>query len=56
MLKGEHGNQAKEVEKLAAWLADELKPDIINLTNVLLSGVVHEIKRAESSRSRHAPG
>lgn len=45
MLQGEDGHQAKEVEKLAAWLADELKPDVINLTNVLLSGVVHEIKR-----------
>jgi glycosyltransferase involved in cell wall biosynthesis len=44
MLKGEHGFQRKEVEKLVAWLAAEVQPDIINLTNVLLSGMVHEIK------------
>jgi glycosyltransferase involved in cell wall biosynthesis len=45
MLKGEHGHQRKEIKKLVHWLANELKPEIINLTNVLLSGMVHEIKR-----------
>src|SRR5437870_4778025 len=32
MLKGEHGFQKKEIDKLAGWLADEIKPQIINLT------------------------
>jgi glycosyltransferase involved in cell wall biosynthesis len=45
MLKGEDGYQRKEVEKLASWLAEEIKPDIIHLTNVILSGMVHEVKR-----------
>jgi glycosyltransferase involved in cell wall biosynthesis len=45
MLKGEHGYQRKEVEKLVHWLTTEVRPDVINLTNVLLSGMVHEIKR-----------
>jgi len=44
VLKGEHGNQRKDIEDLAGWLASEVKPDIVNLTNVLLSGLVHEIK------------
>jgi glycosyltransferase involved in cell wall biosynthesis len=44
MLKGEHGFQRKEVEKLVAWLAADVRPEVINLTNVLLSGMVHEIK------------
>jgi glycosyltransferase involved in cell wall biosynthesis len=44
MLKGEHGNQRKEVDKLAHWLADDFQPDVINFTNVLLSGLVHEVK------------
>src|SRR5438067_72249 len=44
MLKGEHGHQRKEVAKLAHWLATELRPEIVNLTNMLLSGMVHEIK------------
>jgi glycosyltransferase involved in cell wall biosynthesis len=45
MLKGEHGYQRKEVAKLARWLAAEICPEIINLTNALLSGLVHEVKR-----------
>jgi glycosyltransferase involved in cell wall biosynthesis len=45
MLKGEHGHQSKEVAKLATWLASEIKPQVINLTNAILSGMVHELKR-----------
>ncbi len=45
ILQGEHGHQRKEVRKLVRWLRDEVKPDVVNLTNVLLSGMVHEIKR-----------
>jgi glycosyltransferase involved in cell wall biosynthesis len=45
MLQGEHGKQRKEVAKIADWLAEEVKPQIINLTNALLSGMVHEMKR-----------
>lgn len=44
MLKGEHGYQRKEIAKLVHWLAREVKPDIINISNVLLSGMVHELK------------
>src|SRR5438132_9087170 len=36
VLEGEHGFQRKEVDKLAAWLAEEVQPDVVNLTNVLL--------------------
>jgi glycosyltransferase involved in cell wall biosynthesis len=45
MLKGDHGYQSKEIVKLAAHLADEFKPEVINLTNALLSGAVPELKR-----------
>jgi glycosyltransferase involved in cell wall biosynthesis len=44
VLKGEHGYQKKEVKKLVRWLAAEVKPQIVNLTNVLLSGLVRPIK------------
>ena len=44
MLKGEHGFQKKEIEKLVSWLAIDVKPQIINLTNVLLSGMVPTLK------------
>jgi glycosyltransferase involved in cell wall biosynthesis len=46
MLQGEHGRQRKEVAKLVCWLAQEFRPEIVNLTNVLLAGLVPEIKRA----------
>jgi glycosyltransferase involved in cell wall biosynthesis len=45
MLKGEHGFQNKEVAKLVQWLATDVKPQVINLTNAILSGMVHELKR-----------
>jgi glycosyltransferase involved in cell wall biosynthesis len=45
MLKGDHGYQRKEVDKLTRWLATDVRPEIINLTNVLLSGMVPEFKR-----------
>jgi glycosyltransferase involved in cell wall biosynthesis len=45
ILKGEHGYQRKEIDKLVHWLAHDIRPDLVILTNVLLSGVVHELKR-----------
>jgi len=45
MLRGEHGYQRKEVAKLVRWLARDIKPQLINLTNALLSGMVHTIKQ-----------
>lgn len=45
MLQGTHGKQKKEVAKLAGWLANDLKPDVVVLTNALLSGVVPELRR-----------
>src|SRR5437868_10911088 len=45
MLQGEHGHQKKEVAKVVRWLAAEVRPGVVNLTNALLSGMVHEIKR-----------
>jgi glycosyltransferase involved in cell wall biosynthesis len=50
MLKGEHGLQKKEFEKLVQWLSADVQPQIINLTNVLLSGMVHEVKAHSKTR------
>jgi glycosyltransferase involved in cell wall biosynthesis len=44
MLQGELGHQAKEVEKLVDWLANDVRPEIVNLTNVILSGMVHRLR------------
>ena len=38
MLQGQDGNQRKELQKLIDWLKTEIQPEVILLTNVLLSG------------------
>jgi glycosyltransferase involved in cell wall biosynthesis len=45
MLRGESGNQRKELRKLIAWLKEEVRPQIVCLTNALLVGMAREIKR-----------
>ena len=45
MLHGEHGRQVKELDRLVDWLrADEPKPDIVCLSNVLLAGMARRIR------------
>jgi glycosyltransferase involved in cell wall biosynthesis len=44
VLRGEHGRQRKEIARLVHWLADDLKPDVVLFSNVLLSGVVHPLR------------
>jgi glycosyltransferase involved in cell wall biosynthesis len=46
MLKGEEGNQHKEVEKLIAWLREESPPDVTVLPNSLLISLARPIKEA----------
>jgi glycosyltransferase involved in cell wall biosynthesis len=45
MLRGMEGNQRLEVERLADWLEREVQPDIICLTNAILSGMAPELQR-----------
>lgn len=45
MLQGREGNQRKEVARLAAWLAQHFPPDVVVLSNALLSGALGELKR-----------
>jgi glycosyltransferase involved in cell wall biosynthesis len=49
-LRGEQGHQRKEVEKLAAWLAAEMKPDVVHLSNALLVGLARRVKQATGAR------
>jgi glycosyltransferase involved in cell wall biosynthesis len=49
-LAGEQGHQRKEVEKLAAWLAAEVRPDVVHLSNVLLAGLARRVKQATGAR------
>ncbi|HEY4310492.1 MAG TPA: glycosyltransferase family 4 protein [Pirellulales bacterium] len=45
MLRGEEGNQRKEVEKIVHWLAHDVRPDIVHLSNSMLVGMAREIRR-----------
>lgn len=45
MLKGKQGNQRKEVDRLCDWLAKEIKPEALVLTNMLIAGFVPELKK-----------
>ena len=49
-LAGEQGHQRKEVEKLAGWLAAEMKPDVVHLSNALLVGLARRVKQATGAR------
>ena len=46
MLRGEDGRQAEELERLVAWLRDDLgsRPDVVVLSNALLLGLARRIK------------
>ncbi len=46
MLKGEDGNQRKELLKLIHWLKNETPPDVVNLPNSLLISLAEPIKKA----------
>jgi len=49
-LMGERGRQRKEVEKLARWLAGDLRPDVIHLSNALLLGLARRLRQATGAR------
>lgn len=44
MLKGEHGHQRKEVEKLLEWLREQPPFDVVDMQNSMLSGLAKPIK------------
>jgi glycosyltransferase involved in cell wall biosynthesis len=45
MLRGENGNQAKELERLIDWLSRDMeRADVIILSNVLLGGLASELR------------
>ena len=45
MLKGEEGNQVRELTELVGWLKQQPKPDAILLSNALLVGFIRQLKR-----------
>jgi glycosyltransferase involved in cell wall biosynthesis len=50
MLRGEKGNQARELDDLAAWLQTHARPDVICLSNALLIGMARQLRAATGAR------
>ncbi len=46
MLRGEQGRQASELEEMIQWLVENANPDIIHLSNALLSGLAPRLREA----------
>jgi glycosyltransferase involved in cell wall biosynthesis len=44
MLRGEEGNQARELDQLIAWLKTQPRPDVICLSTALLIGLARRLK------------
>ncbi len=50
MLHGEEGRQAAELDNLIQYLHDEIKPDVVHLSNALLLGLARRIKHDVGAR------
>jgi len=46
VLQGEEGRQRKELERLVEWLSDDLRPEIVHITNSMLLGLARRIREA----------
>lgn len=44
MLRGEMGNQRKELEKLVHWLVAEIRPDVVHLSNSMQLGMARLLR------------
>lgn len=44
MLRGESGNQDRELSELIAWLLEQAKPEVLCLSNALLIGMTRRLK------------
>ena len=45
MLQGEKGKQAEDLDKLISFLKNEIKPDVVHISNALLLGLAPKIKK-----------
>jgi glycosyltransferase involved in cell wall biosynthesis len=49
ILRGERGNQGKEIGKLVGWLKTQPPPDVVDMQNSMLIGLARPIKEATGS-------
>ena len=52
LLQGTEGRQASEIRDLVAFLADEIQPDVVALTNLLIAGFLPELHRRSDATAR----
>ena len=45
MMRGEAGNQARDLEQLIAWLNEHDQPDVVCLSNALITGLAKRIRQ-----------
>lgn len=45
MLRGEEGNQKELLEEMVNWLKTSLQPELVHITNMLISGVAPAMKK-----------
>ncbi len=45
VLKGANGNQRKEVKRVNKWLVNQIKPDLIVISNILVAGFIPALKK-----------
>jgi glycosyltransferase involved in cell wall biosynthesis len=45
MLRGDEGNQARELDKLIGFLKTQPRPEVVCLSNLLLSGMVRKLRQ-----------
>ncbi len=50
MLRGEHGRQVKELDRLMDFLGEQGRPDVVVLSNALLLGLAGRIRQRLASR------
>jgi glycosyltransferase involved in cell wall biosynthesis len=43
-LEGRQGRQRKEIDKLLAWLKQDVRPEVVHVSNVLLAGIVPALR------------
>jgi glycosyltransferase involved in cell wall biosynthesis len=46
VLQGSHGRQSREMDELCMWLAHDARPDLVVLSNMLISGCVEQLKES----------
>lgn len=45
MLRGKHGRQRQEVDRLCHWMTHETRPQLINFSNALIAGCIPTLKQ-----------